>query len=93
MLAITLFEIDYPSSFSNWLDAYLNTSNTQKEVAVCSENAAELLAIINQKCIPNFFLLVNNKESNVPFLKMRFKHQKTLFYVVNKIRALRLHRV
>ena len=81
MLHADLAQIDYPSSFSNWLDAYLNTKETQKEVAICAENAVEIIAKINQKYCPNVFIAGTSKDSKISFLKGRFSKNENLFYV------------
>uniref|UniRef100_UPI00404A89B5 thioredoxin domain-containing protein n=1 Tax=Flavobacterium sp. TaxID=239 RepID=UPI00404A89B5 len=81
MLHTNLAQIDYPSSFSNWLDAYLNTKETQKEVAICAENAVEIIAKINQHYLPNIFMAGTSKDSKISFLKDRFSENESLFYV------------
>jgi uncharacterized protein YyaL (SSP411 family) len=53
MLQHILPTIDYPSSFSNWLNLLLNFSEQQKEIAICGEKAIEFGTKINQYYLPN----------------------------------------
>ncbi|WP_309641763.1 thioredoxin domain-containing protein [Flavobacterium sp.] len=73
--------IDYPSAFSNWLDAFLNLSPQQKELAICSKDAVLFSAQYNQEYIPNVVIAGTTQQSSLPFLAERFVEQKNLFYV------------
>ena len=73
--------IDYPSAFSNWLDAFLNLSNNQKELAICGKDALLFRTEFNKKYLPNSTLAGTNKVSALPFLANRFADEKNLFYV------------
>lgn len=73
--------IDYPSAFSNWLDAFLNFSQQQKELAICAEEAVLFGTKYNQKYIPNAIVAGTTQNSLLPFLSNRFVDKKKLFYV------------
>ena len=81
MLLILLPGIDYPSSFSNWMDLALNYSEQNKELAVCGQEALTYCAKINSQYIPNVILAGTQKESTIPFLHSRYQNQETLFYL------------
>jgi uncharacterized protein YyaL (SSP411 family) len=73
--------IDYPSAFSNWLDVFLNFSEQNRELAICSENALQYSAEINRLFLPNVVISATAKPSTLPFLENRFAENQTLFYV------------
>ena len=81
MLTSILPSIDYASAFSNWLYLWLNTLGTQKELAICGENAVENLKKINSIYIPNVVIAGATKESNLPFLADRFDKAKDFLYL------------
>lgn len=73
--------IDYPSAFSNWLDAALNFSTGQKELAVCGPNAIHYGQEFSKQYIPNMLLAGAFENSKLPFLSDRFHQEENLFYV------------
>jgi uncharacterized protein YyaL (SSP411 family) len=73
--------IDYPSAFSNWLYLFMNTSERQKELAICGKNTFGFISKINSNYYPNVTLAGTEKESQLPFLKNRFIENETLFYI------------
>ena len=73
--------IDYPSAFSNWLDAFLNLSNQNKEFAICGNEALLYGTECNKQYKPNVVLAGSTKPSSLPFLANRFVADKNLFYV------------
>ena len=73
--------IDYPSAFSNWLDAFLNLSNNQKELAICGKDALLFGTTCNKKYIPNSTVAGTTKQSTLPFLNNRFIDNENLFYI------------
>lgn len=81
MLNHILPNIDYPSAFSNWLHAFLNFSDSNKELAVCGENALENILLLQKEYLPNVVLAATHKPSELPFLKARFEKGKDLFYL------------
>lgn len=81
MLNHILPNIDYPSAFSNWLHAFLNFSDSNKELAVCGENALENILLLQKEYLPNVVLAGTHKPSELPFLKARFEKGKDLFYL------------
>ncbi|WP_445455752.1 thioredoxin domain-containing protein [Flavobacterium sp. HNIBRBA15423] len=81
MLNSILPTIDYASAFSNWLSLWMNTLETQKELAVCGENALENIKKINNLYVPNIIVAGSTNESDIPFLKDRFDKEQDLFYL------------
>ncbi|HWR94790.1 MAG TPA: thioredoxin domain-containing protein [Flavobacterium sp.] len=73
--------IDYPSAYSNWMDLALNYSQQNKELAICDDLALEYCYKIKSLYTPNLVLAGTEKNSNLPFLKNRFKEKETLFYL------------
>jgi uncharacterized protein YyaL (SSP411 family) len=80
MLRITLSKVDYPSAFSNWLQLHLLFSENQTELAVCSNNAKEMVNELNSYYRPNILLAGCGQKSDLPILKDRFKENQSLFY-------------
>ncbi|MBA9072898.1 hypothetical protein GGR22_001024 [Flavobacterium gossypii] len=81
MLGHILPNIDYPSAFSNWLHAFLNFSDENRELAVCGEQALANILILQKDYLPNIVFSGNDKPSELPFLKSRFEEGKNLYYV------------
>ena len=73
--------VDYPSAFSNWLDAFLNLSDQQKELAICGKDTLLFGTAFNKKYLPNSIIAGTTKQSALPFLNNRFVDDKNLFYV------------
>jgi len=73
--------VDYPSAFSNWLDAFLNLSDKQKELAICGKDALQFGTAFNKKYLSNSIIAATTKQSALPFLNNRFVDDKNLFYV------------
>jgi len=73
--------IDYPSAFSNWLEAFLNLAPQQKELAICGKDAIIFGTQFNQEYIPNIVIAGTTEDSTLPFLTNRFTEEKNLFYV------------
>ena len=81
MLQHIIPTIDYPSAFSNWLNVLLHFSEQNKELAICGENALEILQKINQNYYPNCIIAGSEKPSKLPFLQNRYEENKTLLYL------------
>ncbi|PWA06792.1 thioredoxin domain-containing protein [Flavobacterium psychrotolerans] len=81
MIKNIISSIDYPSAYSNWLNAFLNYSEQNKEIAFCGSDALDYNSAINELYLPNIILAGSENESNLPFLKDRFVAEKTLLYV------------
>lgn len=81
MLNNILPTIDYASAFSNWLSLWMNTLETQKELAVCGKKALENIKKINNLYVPNIIVAGSTNESDIPFLKDRFDNEQDLFYL------------
>ncbi|TDP61434.1 thioredoxin domain-containing protein [Flavobacterium dankookense] len=73
--------IDYPSAFSNWLNVLLHFSEQNKELAICGENAIEILQKINQNYYPNCIIAGSEKPSKLPFLQNQYEENETLLYL------------
>jgi len=74
-------EIDYPSAFSNWLNAFLNFSENHKELAICGADALAYNEKITAQYLPNVVVAGTQNVSALPFLEYRYDETKTLFYI------------
>lgn len=81
MLKKIIAVIDYPSAFSNWLNAYLDFSGRNRELAITGKEALELARQINNGYYPNIVLAGSVNASTLPFLENRFDDNKTLLYL------------
>jgi len=81
MLYIMIPNMDYPSAFSNWLNLWLDLSADNKELAVCGEQATEVLKQINAQYLPHVIIAGTTSDSTLPFLKDRFVENNLMFYV------------
>jgi hypothetical protein len=79
MLDKILYNIDYPSAFSNWLSLALDLSPA-KELAIVGQNAKSELSKFNAYYLPEILIAGSSKESTIPFLSNRFQKETTLFY-------------
>jgi len=73
--------IDYPSAYSNWLSLFLNYSEQNKELAICSKSALDYGSKLNEQYFPYLIIAGCKKKSNLPFLKDRFFEEKDFFYL------------
>ncbi len=73
--------VDYPSAYSNWLNALLNFSEKNKELAICGEKALDYLMKIHQNYLPNIIISGTSVQSQLPFLVNRFVKNETLLYL------------
>ena len=72
----------YPSSYSNWMNLFLNFSNPFSEVVITGENAEPERKKLACAYLPSIIIAGSNKEnSELPLLEGRFVAGKTLFYV------------
>ncbi|WP_130733533.1 thioredoxin domain-containing protein [Flavobacterium sp. J27] len=81
MLSIILPNIDYASAFSNWLSLWLNTLESQKELAICGTHAVANAVLFNLHYFPNILLAGTTKPTDIPFLQERFDKQQDIFYL------------
>ena len=81
MIEIIIPNIDYPSAFSNWLLLFLNYSEQNKEIAICSEKALDYCLQLYEHYLPNVIVTGTEKKSTLPFLKDRFFEGKDFFYL------------
>lgn len=94
MLRIVVSNVDYPSAFSNWLNVFMNFDSSQRELAICGENALENLEYINRNYFPNLTVSATEKPSNLPFLKDRYSEDILHFFVCqNKVCGLPLRNI
>lgn len=81
MIEIIIPNIDYPSAFSNWLLLFLNYSEQNKEIAICSEKALDYCLQLHEHYLPNVIVAGTEKKSILPFLNDRFFEGKDFFYL------------
>lgn len=81
MIDLVTTNADYPSAFSNWLDAFLNVLPNQVEVAICGPNAFEYAKKLQRYYLPNVCLAASESLSDLPFLSGRFDAKVTQFYL------------
>lgn len=81
MLDKILPNVDYPSAFANWLQLFLNFSDDNRELAICSENALENALKFQKQYIPNVLIAGTSRESSLPFLKNRFIENQNNYYL------------
>ena len=71
----------YASSYSNWLDLYMNYTYPFYEVAISGKDAFIKAKEINQEYIPNKLICGSTIDSKLPLLKNRYSKKETLIYV------------
>jgi uncharacterized protein YyaL (SSP411 family) len=81
MIDLVTANVDYPSAFSNWLDAFLNVLPNQVEVAICGPKAIEFAKKLQCYYLPNVCLAASESPSDLPFLSGRFDAKVTQFYL------------
>ena len=74
-------DVDYASAFSNWLLAYLESDSKNIELAICGEDALDILQELQQHYLPNVTFAGANWPSDIPLLNGRYSNEKTLFYI------------
>ncbi len=81
MLQHIMQEIDYPSAFSNWLNVYLNTNPSQKQMGIVGKNALDFVFETNKNFSSNAMVFGAIDKVEIPFLKNKFSANETLFFV------------
>lgn len=81
MLAHIVPNIDYPSAFSGWLEAFMRFSDQSRELAVCGKSAMEFANTLNSQYHPHVVIAATDSPSDLPFLKDRFSPGRDLYYV------------
>ncbi len=71
---------EYPSSYANWLNLYLNLSEPFYEVAIVGNNAKNKVAALNNIYIPNKIIAGSAQKSDLPLLKNRYINNETFIY-------------
>lgn len=77
-------KINYPSSFSNWLQLSLNQLFPFYEIAITGKNALVFNKTLSQQFLPNIVKSGSQYESKLPLLQDRFDAEKTLIFVCEK---------
>lgn len=72
---------EYPSGYSNWLNLYLNFSETFYEVVVTGEQAISVTNQLQQHYYPNTLLAGTTSDSNNPLFKGRYKADGTYIFI------------
>jgi uncharacterized protein YyaL (SSP411 family) len=81
MIDIILPEIQYASSYSNWLFVYYKYVSEPKEIAICGQLASDFAHVLQQKYLPNLVFAGSENESKLPFLEYRIIPNQTTFYI------------
>lgn len=75
------FCIQHLSSFSNWADIISAENHQNFEVAVCGEEAEEMINQIQSQFLPGVVFAFSKTESQLPLLTSRLKTGKTLIHI------------
>ena len=81
MINTILPDVDYPSAYSNWLLAYLESNPSNIELAISGDDVEEILHDLQQHYLPNVTFAGTSKPSEIPFLSGRYTDDKTVFYL------------
>lgn len=81
MILSIVSNIDYPSAYSNWLQAYLELNTSNIELAITSKKAIEIVRELQQHYLPNVTFSGTNSSSELPFLEGRDYKQEDMFYL------------
>ena len=73
--------VEYPSGYSNWMDLYLNFSDTFYEVVVTGKEAKSKVQKINQNYYPNKIIAGTDVSSENTLFKGRFKESGTFIFI------------
>jgi uncharacterized protein YyaL (SSP411 family) len=71
----------YPMAYANWGNVILKITEPGFEVAVCGQNAKQLVNELQSGFYPHVLWAFSTAEVDVPILKDRFVPGKTLIYV------------
>jgi len=69
------------SFYSNWIQLYLNLTETPYEIAIVGANAEELRADLATHYLGNSLILGSDNDSNLPLLQDKFQEGETFIYV------------
>jgi uncharacterized protein len=81
MLHHVIPNIDYPSAYANWMTVFMNFSSSNKELAICGNNAVANAKTFNKNYFPDVILAGTLKNSDLPFLKNRFQENQDFYYL------------
>lgn len=81
MIFSVVSDIDYPSAYSNWLLAYLETNAKNIELAISSSDAADIAIDLQQQYLPNVTFAGTIKLSELPIMNGRFLRGEDTFYL------------
>ncbi len=71
----------YSSGYSNWMDLYLNFTDSFYEVVVTGVNSKEKIKELQQVYYPNKIIAGSLSPSNEPLFKGRFKEKETYIFI------------
>ncbi|WP_297086434.1 thioredoxin domain-containing protein [uncultured Draconibacterium sp.] len=78
---ITPHFANYPMAYANWGSLMLKLSKPYFEVAICGINARLVLKQLQQNFQPHILWAFSETESDVAFLKNRFRQTEDLIYI------------
>ncbi len=81
LLHITPQFSKFPMAYANWGTLMLKLTEPYFEVAVCGENAKQIIQQMQTSFQPHVLWAFSAKESNIPMLKDRIVKGETLIYV------------
>ena len=73
--------MDYPSSYSNWMDLMLNFTDDYYEVVITGPLAEEKQRELSEYYYPNKLIAVTNEPSEEPLFKNRFNADETYIFI------------
>ena len=73
--------IDYPSAYSNWLQAFLNFDSNYKEVVLAGSDSKMKAQELHLEYLPNILVAFAERDSNLPLLAGKFQPHQNLFYI------------
>lgn len=74
-------KINYPSSFSNWLQLSLNQLLPFYEIGITGKDTHQMNQVLGQHFFPNIVKSGTTVESHLPLLHNRFDSEKSLIFV------------
>lgn len=78
----------YPNAFSNWLQVYLNMSESFFEISITGINAQSFNLQLQQNYLPNCIFTGSTSVSELPLLQHRFHKENTQIYVCEEGKCL-----
>lgn len=75
---------NYASAYANWGSLMLKITEPFYEVAVCGNNAKDVLSVVSSDYRPNILWAFSETESDIPLLKDRYVKDQTLIYICHE---------